>query len=73
MKNKFLAFLLSLIAIFSCTASAYAAPDATQMLANGTGTIVKIGVVILVVLIVGVTGIFAYGMYINRGKDDDEE
>ena len=73
MKNRFLAFLLSLITIFSCTASAYAVPDATQMLANGTGTIVKIGVVILVVLIVGVTGIFAYGMYINRGKDDDEE
>lgn len=70
MKNRLWIFLLSVIAAFGFAANAYATGITTQTVANGTGVIVKIGVVILVVLIVGVTAIFAYGMFINRNKKD---
>lgn len=66
MKNRFwlvccLAFMLL------CVSSPVLALN-KEVVANGVSTVMKIGIVVLVVLLVAVTAVFAYGMFINRKK-----
>ena len=66
MKNKFWA-VCCLVLMWLAVSTPALAVD-RQGFANGMSAVIKIGIVVLVVLLVAVTAIFAYGMFINRNK-----
>lgn len=68
MRNKLFAVLVAAMMIFAVSPTAYAVSDTTQALANGTGAVVKIGIIVLVTLLLLLGAVFAYGMFINRNK-----
>jgi hypothetical protein len=65
MKNKLLVFSCFIMTLFYCN-PVYAVT--TEDMASGTGTIVKIGIVILLAFLILLTLIFAYGMIRNLIK-----
>ena len=68
MRNKLFAVLLTFMMIFAVSPTAYAVSEKTQAFANGAGTVVKIGIIVLVTLLLLLGAVFAYGMFINRNK-----
>lgn len=66
MKNKF--WLVCCLALIMLTAGTPAWAVDKQEFANGMSAVMKVGIVVMVVMLVAVTAIFAYGMFINRNK-----
>ena len=66
MRNKF--WLVCSLALMMLAAATPAWAVDKQEFASGMSAVMKIGIVVLVVLLLAVTAIFAYGMFINRNK-----
>ncbi len=66
MKNRF--WLICCLAFTMLFVSSPVFALNKEGVANGVSTVMKIGIVVLVALLVAVTAVFAYGMFINRNK-----
>ena len=66
MKNKF--WLVCSLALMMLAVGTPAWALDKQGFANGMSIVMKVGIVVMVVMLVAVTAIFAYGMFINRKK-----
>lgn len=71
-KRRF--FIFAVVMLLLGVPSAAYGVSVTDM-ANGTGTVVKIGITVLVVLLLLLTAAFAYGMLrsLRKSKDAEED
>ncbi len=70
-KRRF--FIFTVVMLLGLPSAAYGI-SVTDM-ANGTGTVVKIGITVLIVLLLLLTAVFAYGMLrsLRKGKRTEQD